>query len=215
MDDRTALVRELWNETPTLVGAILEVSEAIARAHTRPGQYIVLEPNAHTQVFMAIASGPGAERLELLVGPAARAKLELRPGARIPVAPPAGPGYPIELALGKNLLLFAVGSGMSAIRSVIEHVRKDRARYGNVTLYAGAKSPDEHAYLDEEKDWLHNRIDIVRAVSQPWVQDIFRRAPRDVENSVAFVCGMKPMVAGVTDALVEAGMPPDMIRQNF
>lgn len=211
----TATIERVWNETPTLIGLELSVPEAAAAQYTTPGQYLVLHPEgADKPVFMAIASGPG-QPLELLVGAAAAEKLAPEVGGTLSCDPPAGKGYPIDIAKGNNLLLFGVGSGMSAIRAVVEHVVANRADYGEVTLYCGAKAEDEHAYWGMAERWQSGGVSIVRTVSKPYVQDKFRAEPVSVEGAVAFVCGMKPMVAAVTEALVEAGLPAEKVRQNF
>jgi hypothetical protein len=47
------------------------------------------------------------------------------------------------------------------------------------------------------------------------VQDLFRRDPVPVNNAVAFVSGMKPMIEGVTETLAQHGLPRDRIRLNW
>ncbi len=209
-------MRAVRDETPTLKAVELDVPAEVAAAYTRPGQYVVLHPEgADKPVFMALASAPGAAPLELLVGPAAAARLPLEAGAEIAMDAPGGKGFPIELAEGKDVLLFAVGSGMSAIRSVIEHIRAHRDRYGSVVLFAGAHTDADHAYVDRTAEWEAAHVEVVRTTSKPWVQDVFRGSPRPTGNAVAFVCGMKEMVQGVTAALGEAGLAADQVRQNF
>ena len=220
MSDRVerpyATVRRLWPETPWLTGAVLEVPPEIARSHERPGQYVVLYPEPETKVFMAIASPPGeAQGLELLLGVAAREKLRLSEGARIEIDAPAGKGFPVELALGKDVLLFAIGSGLSAIRPLVSVIRARRAEFGRVTLYAGAHTIEDHPYRGEDRAWQQDGIEVVRAISKPWVQEVFARDPVPVANAVAFLVGTKSMIAGVTETLVAAGMPPDRIKLNW
>ena len=211
-----AVVKAIKSETPTLLSVKLEVPREVALRFERPGQYIVLHPKSGDKpVFMAIASLPGDPILELLVGPAAQEKLQLTQGASIEVDPPQGKGYPIEMARGKDLVLFAVGSGMSAIRSVLEYVKKNRDDFGHVYLYAGAHSKADHAYSSDDDAWRSSRMTVRRTNSKPWVQDVFRSDSIAVDGAVAFVCGMKDMVAAVTEALVSAGMPKENVRQNF
>ncbi len=210
-----ANITRVWNETPTLVGLELSVDPDVAAKFTVPGQYLVIHPEGEEKpVFMAIASGPG-QKLELLVGSGAAEKLAPAADKSLAIDPPGGKGYPIDLAAGKDLVLFAVGSGMSAIRSVVEHVVANRADFGAVTLYCGAKTEEEHAYRGRAEAWQAANVTIHRTVSKPYVQDLFRANKVDVANAVAFVCGMKGMVQGVTEALVEAGMAAENVRQNF
>lgn len=209
-----AVVKNITNETPTLLSVALEVSDEVKTAFVTPGQYIVLHPEGDKPVFMAIASAPGSD-LELLVGPGAADKLGLVAGASIEIDPPAGKGYAIDLAKNKDIILFSVGSGLSAIRSVIDFVRAHREDYGRVVLFHGAHTDEDHAYRRLDEVWATANIEVRRSNSKPWVQDVFRANPVPVESAVAFVCGMKEMVAGVTEALVEAGLDAGQVRQNF
>ena len=211
-----AVVRRIWDETPRLKGVLLEVEEAVARQYQRPGQIVVVHPNATEQVYLAISSPPGEARgLELLVGPQAAAKLALAEGVTLELDPPTGRGFPVELAQGQDVLLFAVGSALAPMRPRVESIRRARAQYGRVTLFMGAHSEEDFPYAREYEDWHRDQIEVVRAISRPWVQELFRARAVSVENAVAFVAGMKGMMEGVTEALIAAGMPKERIGKNW
>jgi sulfhydrogenase subunit gamma (sulfur reductase) len=211
-----ATVTKVRSESTGLLAATLDVESEVSAAYDKPGQYLVLHPDGQEKpVFMALASAPGAPTLELLIGSPASEKLGLTEGQQIPIDAPAGKGYPIDLARGKNLILFGVGSGLSAMRSVIEYVRNHRSDFKNVNAYFGAHTEEAHAYRDLDEAWAEDGINIHRTNSKPWIQDVFRADSVDVDDTIAFVCGMKEMVAGVTEALVEAGLPEELVRQNY
>ena len=211
-----ATVKRITEESSGLLAAILEVSDEVSAAYAKPGQYIVLHPEASEKpVFMALASAPGKAELELLIGQPAAEKLQLSEGMTLRIDPPAGNGYPVDLARGKNVLLFAVGSGMSAIRSLIEYIRANRDEFLNVDVFLGAHTDESHPYRQYDADWSNDKISIHRTTSRPWVQDVFRNSSVSTDNAVAFVCGMKEMVSGVTEALTEAGMDAELVRQNY
>src|SRR5262245_4200059 len=114
-----ASVARSWDETPAFRGVVLDAPE-LAAAHERPGQYVKLESDAG-KGFFALASAPGAP-LELLVkkgAPFADALAALPVGARIAASAPAGQGYPVRDHSGQDVLLFAAGSGIAPIRSVV------------------------------------------------------------------------------------------------
>ncbi|MNT94912.1 hypothetical protein D3C72_2366860 [compost metagenome] len=48
-----------------------------------------------------------------------------------------------------------------------------------------------------------------------YVQNAVQAHPITPDNTVAFVCGMAPMVQGVTAELGALGVPADRIFQNF
>ncbi len=211
-----AVVRRVWRETPRLTGVVLEVPEAVAKQYTRPGQIVVLHANQRDKVYLAISSAVGeAAAIELLLGPGAVDKIHPVEGATIEIDPPSGKGFPIETASGKDVLLFAVGSALAPIRAVIHAIRKNRSDYGRVVLFAGAHTEDEFPYRREFDAWKRDRIDLVRAISKPWIQEIFVRDPIPVHDAVAFVCGMNEMMEAVTETLVAAGMHVKHVGRNW
>jgi NAD(P)H-flavin reductase len=212
-----------------LTDLTLDVSETPLRdAHRHPGQYVHLRlPGVEEGVF-ALASPPSrSARWDLLLkggSPLTDALVDLPLGERVAVSRPEGRGFPLEQARGKNLLLFATGSGISPIRSVIESIRRERGAYGRVTLYFGVRTPGAFAYARDFQAWEQSSIRVVRTVSQPgaggwqgltgYVQAHLAEEPLTPDTR-AFVCGQQEMVQGVVEALRARGLHPDAISQNF
>jgi NAD(P)H-flavin reductase len=225
---------------PTTVAAVLPAAEGLTElvldiggtplvgAHRTPGQYVRLALPGVGEGLFAIASAPEpfGTRWEFLLkggGPLVNALVRLEPGAQVRSTRPEGRGFPLVLARGKDLLLFATGSGISPIRSVIESIRAERSAYGRVTLFFGARTPQAFAYEDELHHWEAASIRVVRTVSQPgasgwqgltgYVQGHLGEEP--VEGALAFVCGQSGMVQGVMDALRARGLPREAIHLNY
>jgi NAD(P)H-flavin reductase len=211
-----SIVRRIWPETPRLKGLVVEVPQEVADQHVRPGQYVVAKANGDGRVFLVIASRPGEARaFELLLGESAEKTLAPIEGGAIEIHPPAGPGFRMETARGKDVLLFAAGGALAALKPVIDTIRMERAAFGRVTLYLGAHTEADFPYAGYYAMWKRDRIDLVRAVSRPWVQEMFEKDPPSVSDAAAFVCGGKQMMADVTETLVRAGLPPERIGRNF
>jgi NAD(P)H-flavin reductase len=228
----------VWH--PTTVAAVLPAAEDLTELvldiggtplvghHRTPGQYVRLSlPELGEGVF-AIASAPEplGTRWEFLLkgsSPLSDRLIALSPGERVHSTLPAGRGFPLPLARGRGVLLFATGSGISPIRSVIESIRQERAAYGRVTLFFGARTPRAFAYEGEVRHWEEADIRVVRTVSQPgasgwqgltgYVQAHLSEEP--VEDSVAFLCGQSSMVQGVIEALRSRGLPREDIHLNY
>ena len=196
--------------------------------HAHPGQYVRLRLPGQAEGIFAIASPPDPRgtRWEFLLkdgAPLPGALIRLRPGARVEVSPPEGRGFPLERARGRDLLLFATGSGISPIRSVIASIRRERDAYGRVTLYFGARTPSAFAYSDELHEWEAGGIRVVRTVSQPgvsgwqgltgYVQGHLGEEP--LENVMAFLCGQSEMVQGVKATLQARGVPTSAVHLNY
>ena len=113
-------------------------------SHSLPGQYVRVRLDAGEGTF-AIASGPETDgaTFELLVksGSDVADLLAVAPiGTRVELTAPEGPGFPLSEAYGKRVLLFATGSAISAIRSLIQAIRHERRKFRSVTLYFGARA---------------------------------------------------------------------------
>lgn len=197
-------------------------------SHLVPGQYVRVRLPEVGEGLFAIASppAPAGSRWEFLLksgSPLPDSLVRLPMGARVEVSRPEGRGFPLERARTRDLLLFATGSGISPIRSVIESLRRERDAYGRVALYFGARTPSAFAYTEEFHQWEASRIHVVRTVSRPgasgwqgltgYVQEHLAEEP--LSNALAFVCGQAEMVQGVMRALVERGLPQDCIFLNF
>ena len=227
----TARVVDAWDETPALRALRLELPAPLAARHERPGQVVKL----HTPVgeaYFALASAPSSEgRVDLLVkrgGKVADAAVALAgPGAPLELTAPFGKGFPVEEARGRDVLLFAAGSGIAPIRSLIQHLAADREAFGRVTLFYGQRRGADFAYLREHLAWERRGVRVVlcpSAEDSAWrgvrgrVQEVASAVafggavPGD---AVAFACGMTAMVEEVRATLARAGIPPQRVHANF
>lgn len=217
-----------WEEAQGLTHVELDVAGTpLAGSHSKAGQYVRLRLDGAGESLFALASAPQREgtRFELLVksgAPLADALIQLAPGSSVRVSLPQGKGFPLESARGHDVLLVATGSGISAIRSALEAIRADRAAFGDVTLYFGARTPRAFAYAGRLSGWEKDGVKVVQVVSQPgdtgwtgltgYVQS--HLGPLRA-GTVAFLCGQKPMVQAVTEVLRKHDVPEQSIFLNF
>jgi NAD(P)H-flavin reductase len=220
-----------WDETSAFKGIRLALPSALARAHQRPGQ-IVKVGAGEGEAFYALATAPHpAGETELLVKRGGRVADALAAravaGAAVACSAPFGQGFPVEEAEGRDVLLFAAGSGIAPIRAVIQHVARHRARFNLATLFYGQRRQEHFAYVREHVDWERAGIRVVLCPSgedDAWqgvrgrVQQVARTLgfggarPGDV---IAFVAGMTAMVDDVRLTLAGAGVPPERVHVNF
>ena len=215
MSLREVTVARTWRETPVLQGIVLDAPPVVRAEHTKPGQLISVPAPDGSDAYLALASTPGADALELLVTDRVCADLGFSEGRALGVAGPFGPGFPLESARGKDVLLFAVGSALAPIKPLIEMIRADRSAYGRVSLFVGAVSDEAFAYRDRYEAWMRDRVDVVRALHPQWVQDVFAADPLPLDDSVAFVCGMSAMMEGVTETLSRFGLDREHVYRNW
>jgi NAD(P)H-flavin reductase len=231
MDDEwfTLEVLEARDETPTLRALVLDGHDA-ARHHMQPGQVVKVK-NDKGEGYFALANAPGTHRLELLVrrgGNVGDALInEARAGARVEASAPFGRGFPVAEGQGRDLLLFAAGSGISPMRSLVQHITRAREGFGRVVLFYGERSDGDFAYAAERDDWITSGVQVVLCCSRPspvwvgekgYVQDVARSiafGAVDAGGAAAFLCGMKGMVSAVRDALSVAGLPVERTYLNY
>lgn len=226
--DEWVLARVEQNEPlgPRLFALTLIVQGAdYARQHVRAGQYIrVKHPSAGEGVFV-IASAPGeTDALTLLVrdsSPLTSLLRMMRSGETVAVSAPGGPGFPVEQARGHDVLMIATGSGIAAVRPVLELTLRHRAEYDGLTLLYGVRSREDFVYGDQVARWEAAGVRVLKVLSRPdagwtglrgYVQDHLDRV--DVSRAVVFVAGQLDMVQGVTETLVRRGLPATKIFLN-
>jgi len=224
-------VADAWDETATLRALRLQLPPALAARHERPGQVIKVR-TAAGEGYFAIASAPGPEgRAELLVkrgGKVADAVVEAgHPGADLLVTEPFGRGFPIEAALGRDVLLFAAGTGIAPVRALLQALLRRRDEVNHIALFYGQRHGSEFAYRAEHLAWDRRGVRLVlcpTAEDDAWagvrgrVQQVARTLDfggARLDEAAAFVCGMSSMVTDVKETLARAGLAPDRVHVNF
>ncbi|XP_062219114.1 fruit protein pKIWI502-like isoform X2 [Phragmites australis] len=219
----------------------VDLSDAaeLADSYVAPGQYLqVRVPSGGDgelkPAFMAVASPPSAgARFEFLIksvpGTTAERLCGLRDGDVVELGAVMGKGFLVERLAppdsAQTVLIFAAGTGISTIRSLVESgfAANERA---DVRLYYGARSLQAMAYQDRFKNWESTGLKIIPVLSQPddswkgergYVQHAFLRAKNIVNPSStgAVLCGQKQMHEEITVALVADGVSQDKILTNF
>ncbi|KAK9750381.1 hypothetical protein RND81_02G192300 [Saponaria officinalis] len=218
----------------------VDVSDSpfLAASHRRAGQYLQLKvPSSDKPSFLAIASPPSlaADRGEFqflvktVPGSTAELLCELRKGDVVELTAAMGGGFDVDRISPPEkfptILIFATGSGISPIRSLIES-GFGADRRSDVRLYYGARNLQRMAYQDRFKDWESSGVTIVPVLSQPddgwtgeagYVQAAFSRSkniPSPASTGVV-LCGQKQMTEEITAILTEDGVSIEKILKNF
>lgn len=125
----------------------------------------------------------------------------------------------------QTVLIFATGSGISPIRSLIE-AGFGADKRADVRLYYGARNLERMAYQERFKDWESSGVNIVPVLSQPddswtgergFVQAAFSRGKRILtpKSTGAVLCGRRQMAEEVTSILVSDGVSSERILKNY
>ncbi|CAM6121991.1 unnamed protein product [Calypogeia fissa] len=233
-------VAEVEKAAESLFHVVLDISDnpELIEGHTAPGQFVQVKVGNTKPAFLAIASPPNVARkgrLEFLIkdpgveGSTAGILCSLGKGDKVELSQVMGNGFKVEelepADENQTVLLFATGSGISPIRSLME------AGFGadkrtDVRLYYGARNLDRMAYQEKFKDWEASGVQIVPVLSQPgpdwngaqgYVQAFFSKN-KGIANGAqtgALLCGHKGMAQDVTELLLAEGVPKEKILLNF
>jgi len=223
-------VAEARDETGALRALGFQLPAAVAALHERPGQVVKVKV-APGEAYFALATAPSASgRVELLVkrgGPVSDAVAASTPGTGLQVTAPFGRGFQVESALGRDVLLFAAGSGIAPIRALVQALLARRDDVDRVVLFYGQRRGAEFAYRAEHLGWERRGVRVVLCPSDeddtwPGVHGRVQEAAAALDwggarpaQATAFLCGMSPMVQDVRAALAAAGAPPDHVHVNF
>ncbi|KAL0463515.1 UNVERIFIED_CONTAM: Fruit protein [Sesamum latifolium] len=239
-----------WAQTPlvkvspaaeSLFHISVDISDSpeLATSYSKAGQYLQLrlqDPRTRP-AFFAVASPPSITAsegvFEFLVksipGSTAELLCGLQKGDVVELSPAMGKGFDIDRISPpesyQTVLIFATGSGISPIRSLIE-AGFGADRRSDVRLYYGARNLHRMAYQERFKDWESSGVNIVPVLSQPddswigergYVQAAFAKAKRifSPRSTGAVLCGHKQMAEEVTSVLVSDGVPSGKILKNF
>uniref|UniRef100_A0A0C9QUW4 TSA: Wollemia nobilis Ref_Wollemi_Transcript_7847_1318 transcribed RNA sequence n=2 Tax=Wollemia nobilis TaxID=56998 RepID=A0A0C9QUW4_9CONI len=237
----------LWAEAPlleisraaeSLYHVALDISDnpELMAGHTTPGQFVQVRVGDSRPTFLAIASSPevsGGGLLEFLIkdveGSTAELICDLRKGDTVELSQVMGNGFDIDQLSPPDkfptVFLFATGSGISPIRSLLESGFDAHKRF-DVRLYYGVRNLQRMAYQERFKKWESSGVKIFPVLSKPddgwsgergYVQEAFAKA-QQIQNPLAtgaVLCGHKQMTEDVTSLLVAEGVLMEKILKNF
>jgi NAD(P)H-flavin reductase/Pyruvate/2-oxoacid:ferredoxin oxidoreductase delta subunit len=218
-------VRSETADTKTLVLAGLDEVHAAGS----PGQFVMVSLPAFPPAAISVSRYRPPDGLELTIraaGPATTAITELGPGATVGIRGPVGNGWPIEEAIGRDVVIVTGGTGLAPLRPLIDGVLARRAEIGDIHLYYGARTAEDMLFADELEQWAaRDDLDLTcRWIVRPTRPDLTRgsgparstvsaihQASWDGSNAVAFVCGPERMMEATSIALAGRGVPSERV----
>jgi NAD(P)H-flavin reductase len=218
----TVRVTDIRQETADTTTLVLATDDAALQA-ARPGQFVMVAMPAFAMPPISI-SRIRPDGLELTIraaGPATSVLAHLAPGAELGLRGPLGRAWPIEDAVGRDVVIVGGGIGLAPLRGAIDAVLAERERFGAVRIYMGARTPHDRLFV-AEMDALAARDDLVVRTTvdragADWlgrvgiVTQLFPlpRPEIDGSSTTAFVCGPERMMTATADALVDLGVPTE------
>lgn len=134
--------------------------------------------------YFALASEPGVSPFELLVRNNGEASAVLATASlptSVEVAGPLGHGFPVDRAVGRDLVVAVAGSAIAVARPLLRQ-RIARGEGARTHLFVGARAPSELPLVDEIESWAE-QANVVLCLSRAEVDhdpEIVPRASRRV-----------------------------------
>jgi NAD(P)H-flavin reductase len=207
----------------------VEPPPGFAEAYERPGQFCKIRVGGHEGLF-AMFSAPREPGVRFLVrvgnpdhGEAADALAAAHDGAPIEMTLPAGEGFQLELARGRDLYFVATGTGIAPVRAALETVLADRGSYGAITLDHGLRSEAHLAIAEDVARWRELGVRVHVHLSTPdatgvhgvTVQDALRVRRPDLSHAAVIAVGQPEMLASLLADVVALGGDPELFLKNI
>ena len=216
---RIVSVRRETHDVTTLT--IGDVDPAFLAGHF--GQFAMVAMPAFPPAPISI-SRFGRDTIDLTIraaGPATAAISSLGPRDEIGIRGPLGTSWPIERAMGHDVVIVTGGIGLAPLRPLIDGILAQRDRFEAVRLYYGARTPSDQLYGEELRGWAaRGDVEVKLIVDREgpgWtgpvgvVTQLFDQATWSGERSLAFVCGPERMMEATVEALYTLGLSSDRI----
>jgi NAD(P)H-flavin reductase len=188
-----------------------------------PGQFTMLYAFGIGEVPISICGEPGGRLVHTVraVGAVTEAICASKPGAVLGVRGPFGRGWPVDEALGLDVVVVAGGLGLPPLRPALYECLRRRQEYGDVVLLYGSRTPADLVYRREVERW-RSRFDvevdvIVDRGESGWrgnvgvVPKLIASARFDPAAALAMICGPEIMMRFAAEAFLDRGLPAERI----
>lgn len=154
------------------------------------------------------------------VGNVTDALARLEVGDQVLIRGPFGTPWPLDVAVGRDLVLIGGGLGLASQRAAIHAVARRRGSFRRCSLLHGAKRPDGIFYAREHAAWQAAGIDVRVVVDEAapgWdgrvglVTDLLDDLPLDPAATTILCCGPDAMMAAVARAAIGRGVASESI----
>lgn len=188
-----------------------------------PGQFNMLYVYGVGEIPISICGDPDSPEILVhttrAVGTVTHAMWNLQSGDVIGVRGPFGTIWPVDLAIGNDVIIVAGGIGLAPLRPALYRIISNRKKFGKVVLLYGTRSPADILYRKELENWrarldLEVHVSVDRATGD-WrgnvgvVTTLIPKASFDPLKTLAFICGPEIMMRYTILTLKERGVPTE------
>jgi NAD(P)H-flavin reductase len=222
-------VRRRVQETDDTWTLELEPGDTADLGDFEPGQFNMLYAFGVGEVPISICGDPDGSGPLLhtvrAVGTVTEAICSSRPGQQIGVRGPYGSSWPVDAAVGGDMVIVAGGLGLAPLRPAVLAALAGRERFRNVFLLYGGRRPEQLLYEEELARWASEpELELqltVDSASRDWsgevgvVTRLIERAEFDPAQAVALLCGPEMMMRLAARAMRNRGVAADRIHLSI
>ncbi|RRQ22864.1 FAD/NAD(P)-binding protein [Thiohalobacter thiocyanaticus] len=214
-------------ETPSVFTLGLRLDDPAAPAPYRfaPGQFNMLYLYGVGEVPISVVSDPEhddeIQHTVRAVGRVTHGLAALHPGDQLGLRGPFGRGWPLEAAVGRDLLLVTGGLGCAPVVSVINYAMQRRERFGRLGIVQGVKHMDDLIWRERYEAWAgqpDTQVQLAADVAgSGWnwhvglVTDLFDRLGMPLDQALVMLCGPEPMMIAAIRRLLELGVEAESV----
>lgn len=217
-----AVIKKIRKETHDTNTYTLEFSDKKLQKSfsPAPGQFMMLSlfGIGESAISLSDTSNNGSVTTTIRnVGSVTNAVLRLKEGDFIGMRGPYGNGWPLERAEGKNVLIVVGGMGIVPLRGVVNYIKNNRKKFGDLEIIYGARTPDDMLFRYEFEKWKQikkTRMDLtvdelpIETTSKckiGLVTSCFPSMKTHHKNAIVLVCGPEIMMRYAAKCLETIG----------
>jgi len=217
-----AVIKKIRKETHDTNTYTLEFSDKKLQKSflPAPGQFMMLSlfGIGESAISLSDTSNNGSVTTTIRnVGSVTNAILRLKEGDFIGMRGPYGNGWPLERAEGKNVLIVVGGMGIVPLRGVVNYIKNNRKKFGDLEIIYGARTPDDMLFRYEFEKWKQikkTRMDLtvdelpIETTSKckiGLVTSCFPSMKTHHKNAIVLVCGPEIMMRYAAKCLETIG----------
>lgn len=217
-----AVIKKIRKETHDTNTYTLEFSDKKLQKSfsPAPGQFMMLSlfGIGESAISLSGTSNNGSVTTTIRnVGSVTNAVLRLKEGDFIGMRGPYGNGWPLERAEGKNVLIVVGGMGIVPLRGVVNYIKNNRKKFGDLEIIYGARTPDDMLFRYEFEKWKqikNTRLDLtvdelpIETTSKckiGLVTSCFPNMKTHHKNAIVLVCGPEIMMRYAAKCLETIG----------
>lgn len=154
------------------------------------------------------------------VGAVTESICRLKKGDMLGLRGPFGTHWPVEDAIGEDIVILAGGIGLAPLRPTIHQIIARRDQFGKVYVLYGARSSKDMLYTREHDNWRRQSVEVITTVDRAddqWkgnigvVTSLIQKASFDRLNTIAMICGPEVMMRFTIAELNARGLGSDNI----